>query len=158
MSPGGDRPWLPPWFEQRDGNVWSVDDERDRPRKHVLSPKLARIPLEDMRRADILSWLRELEGKHVDEEGQRLEPKLARLPPLGEGPRRVPGVRLSRLDATILHGTTVDPPQFEDRILIDGYGSPTSPASRRRPLSSCVSRAPAGCSSGRPKSWLAGDD
>jgi integrase len=65
--------WLPTWFEHREASdVRSVDGERGRARKHVLSSKLARIPLDDIRRADILAWLRELEAKHVDEEGQRV--------------------------------------------------------------------------------------
>jgi len=51
--------------------VRSVRSERDRARKHLLASKMARIPLPDLRRADILSWLRELEAKSVDLEGQR---------------------------------------------------------------------------------------
>ena len=65
--------WLPTYLDHRAaGDVRSVRSERDRARKHILSSKIARIPLPDLRRADVLAWLRELEAKSVDLEGQRV--------------------------------------------------------------------------------------
>jgi hypothetical protein len=57
---------------RKDADVRSVASEGYRAKKHILTSKLARIPLEDLRRADVLAWLRELDAKQVDEEGQRV--------------------------------------------------------------------------------------
>jgi hypothetical protein len=65
--------WLPTYFEHRvSSDVRSVRSERDRARKHIQGSKMASIPLPDIRRADVLAWLRELEAKTVDLDGQRV--------------------------------------------------------------------------------------
>lgn len=84
--------WMPTWFERREkSDVRSVDSERNRARKHVYGTKLARIPLDEIRRVDILGWLRELEAKHVDYEGQRVgwaRKKAAQEKASGKTPKR----------------------------------------------------------------------
>lgn len=65
--------WMPTYFERRQASgVRSVANERNRAAKHVNSSKLARIPMGTLHRSDILAWLRELDAKLVDLEGQRV--------------------------------------------------------------------------------------
>ena len=67
------RAWLDTWLDRRAAaGVRSVRSERDRAKKHIYAAKFANKALGNLRRAEVLAWIRELKSTHVDADGQRV--------------------------------------------------------------------------------------
>lgn len=67
------RAWVTTWLDRRAAaGVRSVRSERDRAKKHLFTARFANKSLGNLRRAEVLAWIRELKSTHVDLEGQRV--------------------------------------------------------------------------------------
>jgi integrase len=86
------RAWVTTWLDRRAAaGVRSVRSEKDRARKHLYVAKFANKSLGDLRRSDVLAWIRELKSTRVDSEGQRVgwaRKKAAEDKASGKAPKR----------------------------------------------------------------------